>query len=342
MRNKQFTINLSHNNGHIVRIGLLALASLMAISCNNDDDGDDRLGNWVDRSIFDGTPRSNSAAFTINNIGYMGTGYDGDDYLKDFWAYDMDGNFWIQLSDFPGVERSAASSFAIGNRGYMGTGFDGDNELADFYEYNPQNNTWAPISDFGGGVRRSAIGFNSESTGYVGTGFDGDNDKKDFWEYDPNADTWTELIGFGGSKRRDGTAFSIGNTVYIGTGISNGVFADDFWAFNTNNETWTELDPIDAEDDYEIARSGASGFALNGRGYIAGGNLGAGASTTVWEYDPSSDSWEQKTSIEKTSRENPISFYNDSRAFLALGRSGTLYLDDNFEFFPFQEEDEDD
>ncbi|WP_461303802.1 Kelch repeat-containing protein [Aureisphaera sp.] len=320
---------------------LVIMMSLSLISCGDDDD-DDRVGNWVDRSIFDGTPRSNATAFTIGNLGYMGTGYDGDDYLKDFWAYDIEGNFWVQLADFPGLERSAASSFVAGNRGYMGTGFDGDNELEDFYSYNPQNNTWTQIADFGGGLRRSAIGFNSENTGYVGTGFDGDNDKKDFWRYNPTNDTWTELIGYGGSKRRDATTFAIGTTVYIGTGISNGVLEDDFWAFDTTNETWTELDPLDEEDDYEIVRSGASGFTINGRGYIACGNQGAGASKTVWEYDPSNDNWEEKTPLEKTSRENPISFYTGSRAFIALGRSGTLYLDDSFEFFPFEEEDEDD
>ncbi|MBX2826573.1 MAG: galactose oxidase [Flavobacteriaceae bacterium] len=320
---------------------LLALCLTFGVGCD-DDDGDDRLGNWVDRSIFDGIPRSNATAFTIGNMGYMGTGYDGDDYLKDFWVYDMEGNFWVQLSDFPGIERSAATSFAVGNKGYMGTGFDGDDELQDFYEYDPQTNNWSPIADFGGTVRRSAIGFNATSAGYVGTGFDGDNDKKDFWRYDPSSDTWTELVGYGGSKRRDATTFTIGNTVYIGTGISNGVYQDDFWAFNTTNESWTQLNPLDEEDDYDILRSGASGFTINGRGYIACGNLGAGASSSIWEYDPVNDTWEEKTPLEKTSRENPIAFCNESKAFLALGRSGNLYLDDNFEFFPFQEENEDD
>ena len=76
------------------------------ISCSSDDE--DEWGNWVDRSVLDGIPRGNAASFTVGNKGYLGTGYDGDDYLNDFWAYDMDGNFWRQLADLPGVERSAA------------------------------------------------------------------------------------------------------------------------------------------------------------------------------------------------------------------------------------------
>ena len=57
-------------------------------SCSSDDDDDEDFGNWVDRSIFDGTPRSNAAFFTIGNLGYVGTGYDGDDRLGDFWVYE--------------------------------------------------------------------------------------------------------------------------------------------------------------------------------------------------------------------------------------------------------------
>ena len=49
------------------------------LSCSGDEDEED-LGNWIDRSVLDGTPRSSSAAFSIGNKGYMGTGYDGDDY----------------------------------------------------------------------------------------------------------------------------------------------------------------------------------------------------------------------------------------------------------------------
>ncbi|MEO1010818.1 MAG: kelch repeat-containing protein [Bacteroidota bacterium] len=320
----------------------LVLITLMGFQSCSDDDDDEEVGNWVDRSVFDGTPRSGAFAFTIGDLGYMGTGFDGDDRLNDVWVYDMQGNFWSQLATFPGVPRSSAVAFTANGNGFVGLGYDGDNELNDFYRYNVSSNTWDPISAFGGSPRRGAIGFNSSAHGYVGTGFDGDNDRKDFWKYDPATDTWTELVGFGGNKRRDATTFTIGNKAYLGTGVSNGLNQIDFWEFDLDTESWFPLLDLDEDDDYSIIRNNAVGFAMGGKGYFATGDTGGGSSTTVWEYDPSLDEWEEKTAYEGAARQGAVSFYNSTKAFLALGRTGTLYLDDNREFFPNDEEDEDD
>ena len=70
--------------------------------------------------------------------------------------------------------------------------------------------------------------------------------------------------------------------------------------------------------------------------------MASGASTSVWEYDPATDTWEVKTSYEGVTRQDPVAFSNSSRAFVGLGRSGTLYLDDLQEFFPFAEYDDED
>lgn len=320
---------------------VLALMVFAAITgCSGDDEDSDR-GNWQKRSVFDGIPRSNAVGFTIDNYGYMGTGYDGDDYLADFWQYNIEGDYWVQKADFPGTGRSAAAGFAIDNKGYIGVGYDGDDELGDFWEYNPSTNTWAQKANFGGGVRRAAVAFGVNSTGYIGTGNDGDNDKKDFWKYNPDTDTWSELYGFGGDKRINATTFIINNKVYLGTGISNGLYKTDFWVFDPQTEVWTELNDLTEDDDYNIARSNAVGFSVNGLGYIATGYYG-GATGTIWEYNPLTDVWEEITAFEGTARQDAIAFSNESRAFVAMGRSGTLYLDDIYEVFPQDEYDDED
>lgn len=337
-------INKIYNSTAKTSMAIFCLITMpMAIiSCSSDDGDDENIGNWVDRSIFDGTPRSGAFAFTLGNFGYMGTGFDGDDRLSDVWVYDMEGNFWAQLADFPGIPRSSAVAFTLNGNGYVGLGYDGDDELGDFYSYNVGNNTWDSIGPFGGTPRRGAIAFNSTSNGYVGTGFDGDNDKKDFWKFNPNDNSWDELVGFGGDKRRDAATFTIGNNVYMGTGSSNGLFLTDFWVFNLENEQWSPLLDLDDDEDNFIRRSNAVGFSIGEKGYFATGDDGFGASTGVWEYNPSTDLWEEKTEYEGTTRQGAIAFYTGTQAFIALGRSGTLYLDDNREFFPNQEEDEDD
>ncbi|GAB5475092.1 MAG: kelch repeat-containing protein [Maribacter sp.] len=329
------------NRYYKITVAILALVALGVASCSNDDDDGDLFGNWVDRSIFDGTPRSGAFAFTIGNKGFMGTGFDGDDRLTDVWSYDMDGNFWSQLAPFPGSPRSSTAAFTVNGNGYVGLGYDGDIELRDFYRYNVGANTWDSIPPFAGSPRRGTVAFNSESAGYVGTGFDGDNDKKDFWKFDPSNNTWSELVGFGGNKRRDAATFTIGDKVYLGTGTSNGQDQDDFWVFDLGSETWTALLDLDDDDDYQIRRNNAVGFSIGDKGYFATGSRG-GTTVTIWEYNPSTDLWEEKTLYEGASREGAIAFYNGTRAFLGLGRTGSLYLDDIREFFPNQEEDEDD
>lgn len=321
---------------------LIPLLLFNIYGCSSDDD-DTTRGNWVVRSVFDGAPRSSATGFVIDNKGYMGTGYDGDDYLQDFWEYNMDGDYWEQKADFPGIPRSSASSFSIGSIGYLGIGYDGDTatQLSDFWEYNPASNTWTQKNDFAGGERRGAVSFSIGDSGFLGTGFDGDNDKKDFWKYTPATDEWSEVIGYGGSKRRDAAVLVINNKAYIGTGVSNGIYLDDFWEFDPSNESWTRKKDLDEDDNYSIMRSNAVSFTIDGYGYLSCGyNLGI--TSTTWEYNPSTDLWESITGLEASNRQDPISFSTGTRGFVSLGRSGTLYLDDAYELFPQQDYNEDD
>lgn len=325
----------------IVKFVFFFTIPLIFINACSTDEEDEELGNWVDRSVFDGTPRSSVAGFVIDNIGYMGTGYDGDDYLNSFWAYNMEGDYWSQKADFPGSERNAAVGFELNGTGYIGSGYDGVNELGDFYSYDPSSNTWTQTASLPNIVRRNAVAFSANGYGYFGTGYDGENDMKDFWKYDPSTDTWTELEGFGGNKRRAATTFTINGTVYLGTGVSNGIYLDDFWAFDPTDESWTKKLDLDEEDDYNVERSNALGFELNGYGYIACGEQN-GSTNSVWQYDPSSDTWEEKTNFEGSSRQDALVFSNSSRAFIGMGRTGSLYLDDLDEFYPFEEYDDED
>ena len=65
------------------RLLFMTMLIITCLSCEDDDTEED-IGNWAERSTFNEEPRSSAAAFTIGDKGYMGTGYDGDDYLKDF------------------------------------------------------------------------------------------------------------------------------------------------------------------------------------------------------------------------------------------------------------------
>mgnify|MGYP005666361073 CR=1 FL=1 len=313
-------------------------------SCTQSSD-EELLGNWIRRSDFEGVPRSNAVSFVIGNYAYVGLGYDGEDDLQDFWRYDPTLDFWTIVDTFPGKGRRAAVAFSVGNLGYVGTGFNGDAEasLTDFWVFDPEaasGEQWKPIADFPGSGRYNAVAFSANDRGYVGTGFD-NSWLKDFYEYDPSTDSWTQIVSLGGSKREDAVAFSIGNTHYIGTGRNNGAYEYDFWEFLPEEKQWNRKTDIDEDDDYQIARHAAAAFSLDDKGYIATGT-NVNNLTSVWEYDATTDSWEEKSAFEGVARADAVAFTVMGRAFITTGRSGSLRLDDLREFKPNDVSDDDD
>lgn len=303
------------------------------VSCSSDDDD---MGNWIERSSFDGYTRGNSAAFVINDKGYVVAGYDGDDYMYDLWEYDKEGDYWVQKADFPGIPRTSAVGFSLNGKGYFGTGYDGDDELKDFWSYDPGTNTWAQKADFGGTARTGAIGFAVSGKGYIGTGYDG-SELKDFWQYNDMTNEWIQLFGFGGNKRKEAAVFVINDKAYIGTGLQNGAYQNDFYEFDGSSQTWKRLKDLDDEDeDYEILLANGVGFSLNGFGYFTGPN------NDHWEYNPLIDTWDNMPDFEGAARQDAVAFSFSDKAFVLMGRSGSYYFDDNWEYRPDLESDLDD
>lgn len=315
----------------------LIVLSVLILGCNDDSDSDD-YGNWVESSTFDGNSRGNSVTFTIGNKGYLVTGYDGDDYLSDTWEYDLEGDYWVQKSDFPGVPRSGAVGFSLNGKGYLGTGYDGNDELNDFWQYNPTTDQWIQKSDFGGTARYGSVGFSVNGYGFIGTGYDG-SEQKDFWKYDDSSDTWEQIVGFGGQKRKNASTFTINDKVYIGLGIHNGAYENDFYSFDGN--TWVRLSDLDDDDDDEILGDSAVGISINGKGYFTTSLSGYLISDT-WEYSPETDTWNELPVFEGTARQDASAFNFTDKAFVLMGRSGSYYFDDIWEFKPNEIENEDD
>ncbi|HOT96219.1 MAG TPA: kelch repeat-containing protein [bacterium] len=324
----------------VMAVALLSLALIVLSGCGNkNNDNKELIGNWYKLSDFDGVPRSDAVAFVIGGKGYVGTGYDGETRLKDFWEYDPQLNNWTRKADFPGAARNGAVGFATSTKGYIGTGYDGSNRLKDFYEYDPATDTWRQIADFGGSARFGAVAFAINDKGYVGTG-DDENYLKDFWQYDPAANKWTQKVSLSGAKRRDGVAFVIDGKAYVATGLNNGTYENDLWQYDPANDKWTKKNAIadvssqDFDDDYtNIVGMGKVAFAINGTGFIATGGQGT-AGTTVWAYNPVSDRWTQKTSLEASGRIDAVGFGIGDHGYLATGRNASYYFDDLWGFTP--------
>jgi len=326
--------------------GLLLILSFSLVfvlsSCKEDED-EVILGNWIDLSDFEGVARNGAVAFSIDGTAYLGLGYNGESRLNDFWSYDSERNHWTQLASFPGDGRNAAVAFSASGKGYVGTGYNGLERLNDFWEYDPVADSWTQIADFPGTARYGAVAMSINNIGYVGSGFDG-NYLKDFYAYDPTTNTWEQKTSIGGSKRMHGVAFSLNGKGYITTGINNGIYVNDLLEYDPSADLWTEKRKISNisdesyDDSYTIIRTNAVAFVIGNKAYITSGTSGSIKSDT-WEYDPVTDLWTVKTSFEGTGRTDAVAFSisNNTKGFVATGRSGSFQLDDIWEFKPYDE-----
>jgi len=296
-------------------------------------------GDWMRGSDFEGVARTEAITFTINDIAYVGSGFDGTNRLNDLWSFDVSTGTWTQKADIPGAARSSAASFTAAGKGYVGTGYDGADKLKDFYAYDPNSNTWTKKADFPASARYDASGFAVGDKGYITCGFDG-NYLKDLWEYDPSTDEWTQKASLGGTKRSGANVFVIDDKTYVAGGINNGSYPEDFWMYDASTNEWTQKRKIanistDSYDDAytDIARNNGTCFTANGKGYLTCGERN-GIIGTTWEYNPTDDTWTTKTALEASARTGAVGFTINNVGFITTGNNSSYRFDDLWKFSP--------
>jgi N-acetylneuraminic acid mutarotase len=342
-------------------LGMLALSVVSTmLSCKDDGADETLVGNWLVKSDYDGNARSQAVAFSIGNYGYVGAGYnfENDVRLKDFWRYDPDVNNWTPIAPLDyGVSahsrakaRSGAVAFTALGKGYVGLGKDDEgNLLGDFWVYDPATNKWDTLiaANQGPTARYGAVAFSINDVGYVGTGNDGSN-LKDLWAFDPNTNTWTQKTSFQ-SKVSEAVAFVLNGKGYICTGYHN-EYSKDFYMYDPETNLWSEKRKIadvsdeSYDDEYTtMARRKAVAFVIGTKAYITTGDVNNSLKEDVWEYDPATDLWDDKTNFEGSPRNEAVAFsLQDGRGFVTTGVTSTTDFDDLWEFKPADEANEDD
>jgi len=78
---------------------------------------------------------------------------------------------------------------------------------------------------------------------------------------------------------------------------------------------------------------------VNGKVYLT---LGSSSSllNTTWQYNPTTDLWDQYTDFEGTTRTEAVGFGIGNYGYVTTGRSNSYYLDDIWKFDPSVEYDE--
>lgn len=329
-----------------------AIAFTSFNSCSKDDDDDEGTGGdtgpteWTRSVVFDGQRRSGAASFTTSGSGaaaYVVGGYTPAGFVAD--AFKFDGSTWAPIKSFPGQPRNEAVGFAIGGKGYVGAGqslVDGvSKDFNDFYCYDPATNKWEEIAPFPGDARYGAVAFTLGDYAYVGLGRakQGSNDFSNFYRYNPANDTWTSISSPFKYKKAYAFAFVIGDKAYVGGGQDGGTNAlpEDFYSFD--GKEWKALSDINRNDNdhtYDARKYAASAFTVGKYGYVVGGRNNANTiASTVWRYDPSTDTWTDKHQALATDpREKAVGFTLGDKGYITTGINGSKYFDSTFEFTP--------
>jgi len=349
----------------VQRLLFIVAMSVALFSCGSGSNNNN--GDWVTRSAFGGPNRGSAVAFSIGNVGYVGTGFNGLYYYNDFWAFDPTQNQWTEVDTLPGQARAFAVGFATAKYGYCGTGYNGINVFPgtgtnwanDFYKFDPTASTqWSqitniPIPNNAGRSQATAFGLATGIGGVLG-GTDGQYNYKDFYQWDETTGVWT-YGSYPGPKRVAAVSFVYQNRAYIVTGTGdNSLTLNDFWRYDpTATPQWVsgaayQLRPIGGITDqsydagYHIVRSNAVAFTMNNNGipkaYVALGANGA-ALADCWEYDFGSDTWTQKQNFPGGARQLAIGLTINDSGYLGLGTSGSSptpmsSFDDFTQFYP--------
>ncbi len=303
------------------------------------------LNNWVPKAGFTGISRLSTISFSILDKGYIGTGLDSSgNLLKDFWTYDPMSDTWMQVADFGGTARIGAIGFSIDSLGYVGLGDDGNSLMKDLWRYSPFTNSWTQVQDLGmysavtTNGRKDASVAVASGRAYVICGYDGSTTySKQCWQFDPTSDTsWTIKKNFMNASdftligRRWGIAFSLNSQIYFGTGYDHTQnYKNDFWIYNTSTDLWNQLPSFPGH-----IRSNASGFSLDGNGYVVCG-VNLSPHYDMWQYNPIQNDWVQVVSYPGSASANNISFVLNNQAFVGMGYDSlSICYTDFWEYIP--------
>ena len=274
--------------------------------------------NWVQKASLSATGRGFAVAFSLNDMGYIGSGVTGVS-LDDFWEYDPADNTWRQVASIPSV-RHYAYSFVIGDFAFVGGGINGTQStspISSFHKYDPSKNKWTAIKSLTKGLFGGRA-FASGGKGYIVMGYNGTAYVKNFFEYDPNNDSWTQKTNFPGTARLNCSSFSIGNNSYVGLGFDGATYFDDFYCYNSDSDTWHQINSFPGG-----GVTAATAFSAGGKGYVGGGYDGADDLKGFYEYNSANDTWTIKKSYEGNAFRGGVAVTIKDKGYMGLGYFGT-------------------
>lgn len=154
-----------------------------------------------------------------------------------------------------------------------------------------------------------------------------------------HAQTWVKKSYYPSPDRLTVMGFAVNGKIYTGGGYTGGSWLNDFWEYDPLTDIWTNKGNLPGS---ASNRTYGVAFAINGKGYIGLGvenytPTGGTPLGDLWEYDPSSGSWTQKSNFPSTARGRAESFVIDNKAYVIGGNTGSTYVPEVWEYDPLSD-----
>lgn len=198
-------------------------------------------------------PRTKAAAIVINDLVYIGLGYNGEGarvytdstLLTDWWTFD--GNQWIQLSGMIETERYTNATTLFHYNGFIYSVYgiwSGATGL--IYRYNIDHDDWAyvqpsnprPEPVFGG------VGAQIGNRCFFGTGYSNRNYNQ-WYEFFPDNQTWRPCSSMPDKGRVCATATVLKDKILVvggrhfGGTLTDEHFYNDILTYSAADDKWT-------------------------------------------------------------------------------------------------------
>ena len=283
---------------------------------------------WVEISSLPEI-RSGAVAFSIDEAGYVGTGWDGTygspigsynppNFSQKVFQYLPAADMWNEVQSYNLTARGSAVSFVLGDDAYVGTGLvSGNGRKSDFSKYTTSD-TWASIAGLGSN-KREMVSFVINGKAYVGSGSDSNPSLSDFYEYNASADVWSSIASIPAATK-NAFAFSLGGFGYVGAGWLDqnntlGSSLDDLYRYDPLLDSWMQL------SDFPLSTRGSFSFVVNEKAYVGGGKDPSEVRNEFYQYDVASDTWKRLQDI-PTAFEGAKTFVINGKAYVGSGLVG--------------------
>ena len=316
----------------------------------------DILSNVLTRIIANDVPtsppnRMNTVSWTDgNNNAYIFSGEINGGSTNDLWKYNTISG-WNRLNPIGISPQTRKASIAwsdnSGNAyivgGSYGPFLNISGLLNDLWKYNVTSNSWTQIpGTVVNGREQSTLWKDSVGNVYIFGGKNG-SALNDLIVYNISLNTWSKVVVFsvGTPSARYGSISwndNAGNG-YVFGGVNVNTYYNDLWRFDKLSSTWAELAHNNVQPYPDVRAGSASWVDNSGKVYIFGGINTTGNLNDLWQYNPSTSSWNRLIDTNQngspSARNGSVAWTDiNGNAYIFGGNSSSGVLNDLWQYNP--------